>query len=200
MFWHGSSRLQLEIIIVNECCNINEIFNGFYTHLIAFVQKRVQDSDAANDIVQEVFLKLAVQHEKSVEIRNVKAWIFQVTRNVLSDYYAKQQKELKFFESFSQEALFSEELLDKSANDSLLEMINALPKDYGVPLYLSDIEQLPQKEIAEKLDLGLSATKMRIQRGREKLRALFIKCCDIEYDSFGNFISCTRKPGCKLGS
>ena len=158
----------------------------------------MRDTETANDIVQEVFLKLAEQHQKSVEIHNIKAWIFQVTRNVMNDHFRKQQKNHQFVQDFGGELELAEEEFENVNTDSLVSMMNELPKKYSIPLYLSDIEQMPQKEIAEQLNLGLSATKMRIQRGREKLHNLFIQCCDIEYDSMGNFITCSLKNSCNI--
>ena len=75
-------------------------------------------------------------------------------------------------------------------------MIQLLPKDYANPLMLSDIDKIPQKEIAKQLNLELSATKMRIQRARTKLRSLFVECCHLEYDKQGNFTGCSIKASC----
>jgi RNA polymerase sigma-70 factor (ECF subfamily) len=76
-------------------------------------------------------------------------------------------------------------------------MIELLPKEYAKPLMLSDIDKIPQKDIAKQLNLELSATKMRIQRARIKLRALFVDCCHIEFDKQGNFIGCSIKEFCE---
>lgn len=81
--------------------------------------------------------------------------------------------------------------------DYIIPMIKLLPKEYAIPLMLSDIDKIPQKEIAKQLNLELSATKMRIQRARKKLRDLFVECCHLEYDKQGNFIGCVIKHSCK---
>jgi RNA polymerase sigma-70 factor (ECF subfamily) len=64
-------------------------------------------------------------------------------------------------------------------------MIKMLPESLGLPLYMSDIEGVPQKEIADKLGLSISGAKSRIQRAREKLKELFFECCYFELDQKG---------------
>jgi RNA polymerase sigma-70 factor (ECF subfamily) len=73
-----------------------------------------------------------------------------------------------------------------------------LPEKYGKPLYLSDIEQVPQQEIAETLNLSLSATKSRIQRGRTKLKDLVSECVSISYNNRGQISDFQLKKGCEL--
>ena len=183
-----------------ECCNINEIVRDFYLYLKAYILKKTANEEIAKDIVQEVMLKLVESHKKSIKVNNIKAWLFQVTRNTIADYYKdyynKNKIEFNFNEDWKEHSISSENISTILESDFIIPMIGLLPEKYAKPLHLSDIENIPQKEIALQLNLGLSATKMRIQRGREKLKSLFIECCDIQYDKSGNFSSCTIKPHC----
>lgn len=183
-----------------ECCNINEVVQEFYEFLKAYIIKKTNDINLAEDIVQEVMLKLVESHKKNIEVNNIKAWLFQVTRNTIADYYKdyynKNKIEFNFNEDWKEHSISSENISTILESDFIIPMIGLLPEKYAKPLHLSDIENIPQKDIALQLNLGLSATKMRIQRGREKLKTLFIECCDIQYDKSGNFSSCTIKPHC----
>ncbi|OIQ29333.1 MAG: hypothetical protein BM564_06450 [Bacteroidetes bacterium MedPE-SWsnd-G2] len=180
----------------NECCNISTVVQDYYDYLKSYIIKKVKDPVVAEDIVQEVMLKLIETHQKTPTIQNIKAWLFQVSRNTIYDYYKRNNIEF----SLENESEVSNEDTDISTlaePDLIVPMISLLPKKYAEPLMLSDIENVPQKDIAEKLNLSLSATKMRIQRGRQKLRDLFVNCCDIEYDTQGNFNGCTIKSYCE---
>lgn len=183
-----------------ECCNINEVVQEFYEFLKAYIIKKTNDINLAEDIVQEVMLKLVESHKKNIEVNNIKAWLFQVTRNTIADYYNdyynKNKIEFNFNEDWKEHSISSENISTILESDFIIPMIGLLPEKYAKPLHLSDIENIPQKDIALQLNLGLSATKMRIQRGREKLKSLFIECCDIQYDKSGNFSSCTIKSHC----
>lgn len=181
----------------NECCNINDVVQEFYAYLKAYILKKVDDKSIAEDIVQEVMIKLIESHQKSTNIENIKAWLFQVSRNTIYDYYKKKNVEVDFEDHWDIETDLSDPFSKIMVSDYIIPMIKLLPSDYAVPLMLSDIENVPQKDIAKKIELGVSATKMRIQRGRKKLRDLFVECCDIEYDKDGNFVACTIKKSCE---
>lgn len=181
----------------HECCNINDVVQEFYDFLKAYILKKTKDVNLAEDIVQEVMLKLVESHKKSVEVSNIKAWLFQVSRNTIADYYKKNKMEYDFEEDWRENSISSDTVTSVLESDFVIPMIGLLPEKYAVPLRLSDIDNMPQKDIALKLNLSLSATKMRIQRGREKLKSLFLECCDIQYDALGNFSSCTIKPHCR---
>ena len=56
-------------------------------------------------------------------------------------------------------------------------------------------EGMSQKEYAESINLSYTATKSRVQRARKKLKDLFVECCAIETDRYGNIIS-EKKEDC----
>lgn len=178
-----------------ECCSIDEVIREFYDYLKHFILKKVQNETVAEDIVQEVAIKLVESHHKNADIGNIKAWLFQVARNTIYDHLKKNKNA---FDIDDENMLRSEESteFELSVYDYIVPMIQFLPKKYAEPLYWSDLDKLSQIEIAKKLNLSHSAAKMRVQRARVKLRELFIECCDIEYDSKGSFINCTVKESC----
>jgi RNA polymerase sigma-70 factor (ECF subfamily) len=76
------------------------------------------------------------------------------------------------------------------------QMVENLPDTYREALILSDLEGISQKQVAERLGVGLSGAKSRIQRGREKLRGLVQSCCHLELDAYGNALEhVCRTPG-----
>lgn len=179
--------------------NINKAAKEFYSYLNNYITKKVNDPHIAEDLTQEVMYHLSEAEEKNHEIRNVKAWLFQTTRHVIADYYREEKRNpiAKAQDKFPTE--FSDHKTPKKVAeaDFLVPMIKLLPEKYSKPLLMSDIEDLPQNVIAEKLNIGLSATKMRIHRARKKLYDLFRTCCYIEFNSNGDFAGCTVKDHCE---
>lgn len=179
-----------------ECCNINDAVQEFYSFLKFYILKRVEDVETAEDLVQEVMVQLVEAHVKGTDVENIKAWLFQVTRNTLYSHYRNNPKTSeKNIEAIGE--IHADDFSDLVAMDYIVPMIELLPKEYSEALMLSDIEKIPQKDIADKLGLGISATKMRIQRARTKLRELFVECCHLEFDKDGNFVGCTVKDSCE---
>lgn len=187
---------------MKECCNINSVVNDFYKAIYAYALKHTRDNDLAEDIVQEVMLRIVQAHKNDTSIQNIRAWLYQTTRFVIADFFREKKKlPINDKEDFPHFNIANDENLDISIfTEGMNSMINILPVKYSYPLRLSDIDNLPQKEIAHKLNLSLSATKMRIQRARKQLYDLFIECCDIEYDKKGSFISCSLKTKCSLNN
>ena len=182
--------------MTKKCCNINEVIKEFYNYLKAYITGKVNNTVIAEDLVQEVMFKLVEAHHKNTEVKNIKAWLFQISRNTIYDYFKQHQLELSLVNDFSIANLKDDKEFQLNEFDYIVPMIDLLPASYAVPLKLSDIDGLSQKEIAEQLALGLSATKMRIQRARVKLQELFVECCHITYDAQGNFSSCIIKDSC----
>lgn len=184
--------------------NISETVRHFYSYLKGYIIQKVGDPVLAEDLTQEVMYRLAKADGENREIRNVKAWLFQTTRHVIADHYRDREKnpvvnigeDLPNLSGQAEKSYLPDELISISDIDFLIPIIKLLPDEYGKPLIMSDIENIPQKEIARHLSLGLSATKMRIKRARQKLHDLFVECCEIEFDTRGEFAGCTIKDHC----
>ncbi len=168
--------------------NINTIWSELNDHLEGFVIKKVGDRDAARDIVHDVFLKVQSKISTLKDDKKVTPWIFQITRNTITDYYRAQQKE---FRDISRIESLEDELEKNETREfsqCVIPMIEALSEKYKEALLLSEIEGLSQMALAERLGISYSGAKSRVQRGRAKLKELLIQCCTITADSYGNII------------
>ena len=173
----------------------NKIWNQHKGHLLNFIKIKIDDAHIAEDILQEVSIKLLNNINRKIEIKNYKNWLFQVTRNTIADYYRENKKH-------SELPLNQSEINTNSSacvcDLSGFVIQTYLPEKYSRPLYLSDIEQKSQQEIAQILNLSLTATKSRIQRGRKKLKELVSKCIDISYNNKGQVSDFQLKNNCEL--
>ncbi|QZT38088.1 sigma-70 family RNA polymerase sigma factor [Halosquirtibacter xylanolyticus] len=176
-----------------KCCNPDEVVALFYDMILGYVIKKVQDKNLAHDIVQEVMGRLMDAYHKNTKVSNMKAWLFQITRNILVDSYRSKKIVLDEFEQVED---VEDEIVENGAADFIIPMIKLLPEKYRDPLYWSDIDGVPQAEIAKRLDISLSAAKMRCQRGRKMLYEMFTQCCEIDYSEDGSFVACHLKDTC----
>lgn len=74
------------------------------------------------------------------------------------------------------------------------ELVRQLPETYRDAVRLSGIEGLPQREVAGRLGLSLSAAKSRVQRGRAMLKDALDHCCTFHFDRRGNLMDDDPKP------
>jgi RNA polymerase sigma-70 factor, ECF subfamily len=176
-------------------CDVPQLWLEHKQLLQNYIRKRVADDDDAKDIQEEVLMKVYNFCASKSGVKNLKSWLYQIAQNTISDYYTRKRKLVAIEDAF--------DLADESTNpvpseaaNFIIPLINLLPKEYAEPLLLSDIEGVKQQEIAMRLNLGLSATKSRIQRGREKLRDLFLECCLVEFNEQGEMIQFDVKPHC----
>lgn len=178
---------------INEYEQVWEIWNKSKDKLYAYVLSRFNDAELAKEVTQEVLLKIHSSCCSGKQINNLKSWLYQIAHNASLDILTKERKQKDRIP------------LDDDKNDLttwdelsvfLEDLINFLPEKYALPLKMSDLEGIAQKDIAVKLNLGLSATKSRIQRAREQLRQEIETCFHLETSKNGSPISIELKDSC----
>ncbi|SDG68388.1 RNA polymerase sigma factor SigZ [Psychroflexus sediminis] len=177
-------------------CDVPSLWQDHKNELRNFILKRVKDQDLTDDILQDVLIKVYNFCISNSGVRNIRSWLFQIAQNTITDHYRKQKKfteldHLDGFENEDENAAFAE------ATTFILPMLSFLPEEYAIPLKLADLDHMKQADIAKKLNLGLSATKSRIQRARKLLKAEFVNCCHFETDKQGSLISFQVKENCE---
>ena len=71
---------------------LEELWRTMQPRLYGYGCKRLEDTSQADDLVQKVFLKMAVNFTKMIEREPVEAWIFTVARNEIADWYRERAK------------------------------------------------------------------------------------------------------------
>jgi len=163
------------------------IYLEFDAKLRNFILGRISDPDMAEDILQDVYLKIHSNIDSVHDSEKLESWIYQITRNTIIDYYRRARPEDELSESLP--ALQEDEpdaIADLAA--SVHEMFNCIPEKDRRALTLTEIQGLTQAEMADQLGLTLSGAKSRVQRARRKLKDAFLDCCHFEFDRFNKVI------------
>ena len=179
-------------------------WNDVASQLRGYVRSRVRDHAAAEDILQEIFLK-AHRHAGQLDsTRNIPAWLFQIARNAITDHYrsssAREKQTSSLRDSLELPHDSDESVLENpdALRESFRRMIFALPEPYREALLLTEYERLTQRELAARLGISFSGAKSRVQRAREKVKEALLDCCALEFDRRGNVIECEpRGERCK---
>lgn len=158
--------------------------------LFAFIRGRVNDDAEAEDILQEVFIRvhrnLCCQPDH--EWNRPDSWIYQITRNLIIDHHRKRKEIVEIPESYPSEPEMIETDAETVLALSLREMIDELPEPYRQALVLTEYQGLTQKQLANHLGISLSGAKSRVQRARSKLRDMLLSCCHFELDRRGRIL------------
>ena len=171
------------------------IWKTYHTRLHGFIKGRVGQAAIADDILQEVFMRIHSQIDTLKDCGKIRAWIYQITRNAIIDYYRAQKKTQELPSALAAESQLSDQAKD-DINNCLVPMIQSLPDHYREALMLSEIQGRTQKEVAEKQGISLSGVKSRVQRGRAMIKDMMLGCCHFEFDRRGNVIDYERRGDC----
>jgi RNA polymerase sigma-70 factor, ECF subfamily len=175
-------------------CNIFEIWEEYKSSLFGYIKKRVTVEDDAKDILQNVLLKSYQYCSNGKTVLYLKSWLYKITQNTIIDYHKKNSKTISL--SLDIVKVEDEKSIIGEASDYIKALLKLLPNDYAIPLYMSDIDGIDQKVIAENLGLTLPNTKSRIQRARVKLKERFLECCVVGFGESGEMVSFDIKPEC----
>ena len=179
---------------IEKYAKVSMLWLEYKNALKFYIFKKVKNEDLANELSNEVLMKVYNSCCSGNEIRNIRSWMFQIAHNTTIDYL---KKENKFTHEIPEIIESDENNSYKEAEELLKPLIKLLPYKYALPLQLSDIEQLKQSEVSIKMNLTLTATKSRIQRARKLLKEKIIECSNLELDEKGNLISIEIKSSCK---
>ena len=170
-----------------------QLWETFSTPLQQFIRRRVPDLHSAEDILQDVFLKIHTHIGGLRESEKLQSWIYQIARNAITDFYRAH----RFTPDLPEVSYVQEDPFDDVVSDLLpyvKKLVDDLPRDYRQALFLTEYEGLTQRELAERLGISISGAKSRVQRAREKVRLMLLKCCHFQFDRLGRIID--YEPNC----
>lgn len=152
--------------------------------------KHVSDKYQAEDILQEVGLRIQKNASKIKDINNINAWLYRITYNLIVDYYRGANK-YSLIEDMNELFLpttLENENYNKEAAECLLKLVEYLPQTYKEAIIECDYNGEKQRSLGKKWGLSNSGSKSRIQRARKKLKTEFLNCCEVKSDNLGNIV------------
>ena len=144
--------------------------------------------DAAQELVQDTYLKAFRARDRFVPGTNLKAWLYTILHNTWRnqrrdrarsrveadsetvDLAADQAGDMVSAAPDSPEAL----LVNAALSEELRAALDGLPEAFREAVWLRDVEELTYQEIATALDLPIGTVMSRLSRGRRKLHAALV--------------------------
>ncbi len=172
---HNDERL-LALMREGDSRAFDEIFGRYRQQLVSYAAKYLQLPDWAQDVAQEVFLKLLATPPETLKDGKLGPWLFRVTRNLAIDRGRRQQREVAAVSEFHLEILEDRTPFTASAatNDAeeLNQLVTRLAPEYRQVIELHIGQNLSFKEIAEQTQTPLGTVLWRMHRALGELRKL----------------------------
>jgi len=164
----GKSRKEFEDIALEH---MDAIYNA--------ALRMAKDETEAEDLVQDTYLRAYRFFDRFQRGTSVKAWLFKILKNIFINNFKKQAKTPEHVDftqlKRSEDEPVSpsdpeEELLYRFFGDELMRAMDALPEEFRLVIFLSDVQGFSYKEIAKIVDCPIGTVMSRLHRGRKLLR------------------------------
>ena len=170
---------------------------GLEAQLRPFVARRIAPSDI-DDVLQNILLRVQRGLGNLHDEERFGPWIYRLARSAIADHHRAVARQPAGPDNANNDtetvATDEENLVEQELATHVAPFVASLPSPYREALTLTELEGLTQKEAAEMLGVPFSTMKSRVQRGRERLRAIFDACCDISLDARGHVMGCEPRP------
>jgi RNA polymerase sigma-70 factor (ECF subfamily) len=148
--------------------------------LYRFALRMLGDVTEAEDVVQEVLVRLWNNREQMNQVQNMEAWCMRITKNLSLDHLRVQQRRvMKTVEATPdiQNSGLTPDVtteLDESMKH-VHQLITGLPEKQRQVMHLRDVEGYSYQEICDMLELDMNQVKVNLFRARNAVREKLIK-------------------------
>ena len=154
-----------------------QLFDHFAPRVKSFMMRKGCNSEQAEDLVQEAMIAVWTKAALfSTDRGSVSTWIFTIARNLGIDRLRREKSQLySDLEDFDviDDVAGAEESLGRSQEDNhVAQALAQIPAEQRELLILSFVEDVPQSEIAQRLNIPLGTVKSRMRLGYQRMRKL----------------------------
>ncbi|MGA6992547.1 MAG: RNA polymerase sigma factor [Candidatus Deferrimicrobiaceae bacterium] len=173
------------------------IYASYHPRIFRYLTRIIGQIEA-EDLTQEVFLRVNRGLPDFKGDAKLSTWIYRIATNVAMDRIRSRSsqesqsgKVVPLDEKLIEESVdlkgdkkpsLERQAMREEMSSCIQDYINSLPENYRVPVTLSEIGGLTNKEIAETIGLTVETVKIRLHRGRAKLKEILEAGCNFDRD------------------
>ena len=150
------------------------IFKQYYKSLCQFSYSFIKDQNIAENLVQEVFIKLWEKRENIANIDNFLSYLMGMVRNQSIDFLRKEKIDSKIYNKLQPEKsenTTEEQVSRNEFEEKLLKSIMNLPERCRIAIEMSRFDGFSNKEIAQKMEISVKGVEALIGRSLKLLRS-----------------------------
>jgi RNA polymerase sigma-70 factor, ECF subfamily len=154
-----------------------QLFDHFAPRVKSFMMRKGANSEQAEDLVQETMIAVWSKAQLFVQDRgSVSTWIFTIARNLRIDRLRRertsQYSDIDDYDAPSDDVPQDEALTRFQEDGAVSQALLQIPEEQRQLLILSYVEDMPQSEIAQRLDIPLGTVKSRMRLAYRRMKNL----------------------------
>lgn len=152
--------------------------------LYRLAKRLLGNMQEAEDVVQEVFLRLWARKDRLEELKSIEAFAMTITKNLSLDKLKSKGYRLDDLTERNEEIMNITPYKSLELNDSykkVLKIIDTLPEQQRLIIHMRDIEEYDFDEIADIMKLSVNTIRVNLSRARKKVRETLVKTYDYEF-------------------
>jgi RNA polymerase sigma-70 factor, ECF subfamily len=146
----------------------NDAVKNYARNIFRFVFKNVKDKEAADDLVQDCYLKLW-QNRGNVDVTKIKSWLFSVAHHAMINYMKAEARKTSL-DTEEVNRISTETGVEPDLKELVERSLQELPPLQRSVILLRDYEGYNYREIGEVLQLNESQVKVYLFRGRQRMK------------------------------
>ncbi len=175
--------------------DVSALWKEFAGPLRRFLRARVGSDADAEDLLQDVFVRIHRRLPELRETAKLQGWVYRIARNAVIDHYRRHRPAEPLNESAESEDPVGRDAVDLTP--ALRRFLAVLPHDLREPLVRHEFQGEALADVARAMGLTLAATKSRVRRARLQLREMLDRCCRFEFDRRGRVIEAIPRQRCE---
>lgn len=192
--------------MAKEGLAFERIYEEFRPRIYRYLIRLVGSKDA-EDLTQDVFVKVNQAMDTFRNEAQLSTWLYRIATNTAIDrmrsasykqgetenYNPERDLSEKDLPSDKREGTAEEQVIRREMNECIQGYISVLPENYRVVVVLSELEGMKNAEIAEILGLSIGTVKIRLHRGKERLKELLTANCNFYQTEGCGRLACEPK-------
>ena len=175
----ADDRELVERVLGGDTAAFEYLFDRYREAIHRLFVQRTGDTDDADDLLQETFVKVYVNLHRYRAEYTFGQWLYTIARNTFIDYVRRRQDDLPIDERFTAPASSAptpeESVINSQQQKQIEHCLGELAPRYRQLIRMRFFEEYSYEEIAAKLSLPLGTVKTRIHRAREQMCRLITR-------------------------
>lgn len=156
--------------------NFEQVLLANQHKLFCFINKKVRNRQATEDIVQDTFVKAIAKISHLKDLKHAKTWLYAIALNEMRETFRKNDLKFKYERQEDTDKIFDihNYVENKIEFDKIMKHVNNLPEKQKLIFTEIELKDLSIKEVSQKLKMNYDTTKANYRHALLKIRKAYL--------------------------